>query len=270
MPTESPLAGPIPWDLVAEAYAAEVAPMLARFAVHAVERARVQPGSRVLDVATGPGTLAFVAAAAGAVVDAVDFSPEMIALLRDRIARESAAGITPRVGDGMSLPYADRTFDAAFSMFGLMFFPDRARGLGELRRVLVPGGRAVVASWVPLARVPLLAACFDALRPHLPPPPTDGTPPLGDLPTVRRELEAAGLVAVAGEEVGFDLGALTVRQFWPTFARTTAPIVMMRRRIGEEAWARIEEAALAELGRTVGDAPQPFRMIANLGVGCAA
>jgi len=268
-PNERPLAGPLPWDLVAEAYAAEVAPMLARFAEHAVSRAVLRPGARVLDVATGPGTLAFVAAAAGAVVDALDFSPEMIARLDERALREEVRGITPRVGDGMNLPYPDATYDAAFSMFGLMFFPDRARALAEIRRVLVSGGRVVIGSWVPLARVPLLAAVFDAIRPHVPLPPNDGSAPLGDLASMRAELGAAGFGEVLAEEVELDVGAATVAEFWPMFARTTAPLVMLRKKAGEQEWSKIEASALDHLRGKFGDAPQSVRMIANIGVGRA-
>ena len=99
----------------------------------------------MLDVAAGPGTLAFIASAAGAHVTAIDFSPDMIDRLRARSVREGVQ-IEARVGDGQALPFDDATFEHAFSMFGLMFFPDRAKGFRELCRVLVPGGRAVVSS----------------------------------------------------------------------------------------------------------------------------
>jgi len=59
-------------------------------------------------------------------------------------AREAGLDVESLVGDGMALPLADGAFDVAFSMFGLMFFPDRPRGFRELRRVLVREGLWVV------------------------------------------------------------------------------------------------------------------------------
>jgi ubiquinone/menaquinone biosynthesis C-methylase UbiE len=81
----------------------------------------------------------------------------MIARLRERAAREGVADIDARVADGCALPFPDASFDAGFSSFGLMFFPDRARGFGELLRVLRPGAQAVVSSWAPMTRVPVLS-----------------------------------------------------------------------------------------------------------------
>jgi ubiquinone/menaquinone biosynthesis C-methylase UbiE len=144
--TSSPLSGPAPWTLVASAYAAEVAPIFAWFAQKAIDLAALAPGARVLDVAAGPGTLSFLAARAGARVTAIDFSPAMIEKLRERASAEAVA-IESHVGDGQALPFAQASFDRAFSMFGLMFFPERILGFRELLRVLLPGGVAVVGSW---------------------------------------------------------------------------------------------------------------------------
>jgi len=86
----SPLASPEPWDLVADGYVSDNVPLFERFAEEALRFAAVAPGARVLDVAAGPGTLALLAARDGAgSVDAIDFSPEMIARLE---ARAAAAG----------------------------------------------------------------------------------------------------------------------------------------------------------------------------------
>src|SRR5512138_3140554 len=164
MTQPSPLAAPAPWDLVAPAYAEEVVPMFEVFAREALRLAAPPPGGRIVDVACGPGTVSVLAAQDGHRVDALDFSPGMIDKLRARIAALGLTGITPQIGDGQALPYADATADAGFSMFGLMFFPDRAKGFAELRRVLKPGARAVVSSWYPLDAVPVLAAMFGAVR----------------------------------------------------------------------------------------------------------
>src|SRR5262245_56004926 len=133
--TGGPLGTPEPWNLVADAYTEELVPLFERFARDALALAALPPAPRVLDVAAGPGTLALVAAKAGATVTAIDFSPAMIANLRRRAAEAGSTAIDARVGDGQALPLEDGGYDGAFSLFGLMFFPDRAAGFRELRRV---------------------------------------------------------------------------------------------------------------------------------------
>src|SRR5690606_24130990 len=110
------------------------------FAADALALAELNPQDTLVDVAAGPGSLALQAAGQVARVDALDFSTEMLNLLRQRT--RSIANIHAIEGDGQALPYDNEQFDAAFSLFGLMFFPDRARGFSELYRVLKPGGRA--------------------------------------------------------------------------------------------------------------------------------
>ncbi len=103
----------------------------------------------VLDLATGSGDVAFALArglAPGAAILGMDFCQPM---LDQAEAKKSAAGsryphITFRQGDGLALPLADASFDAVTISFGLRNLADRARGLGEMRRVLRPGGRLVV------------------------------------------------------------------------------------------------------------------------------
>lgn len=113
-------------------------------ALAGLDAARVRPGERLLDVATGPGLLAMHAALEKqAIVDAIDFSPGMIDQLRKTLSREPAA-VTPHVMDGQKLEFEDSTFDVVISSFGVTLFPDYKRGLQEMVRVAKPGGRIVV------------------------------------------------------------------------------------------------------------------------------
>jgi demethylmenaquinone methyltransferase/2-methoxy-6-polyprenyl-1,4-benzoquinol methylase len=99
----------------------------------------VSPGDRVLDVACGTGDLALEARGRGATVTGLDFSPAML---------ERARGKAPELdwiqGDALALPFEDASFDAATVGFGVRNFDDLGAGLGELRRVLRPGGRVAV------------------------------------------------------------------------------------------------------------------------------
>jgi ubiquinone/menaquinone biosynthesis C-methylase UbiE len=105
--------------------------------------AGVQSGDRVLDVACGTGALTLAAAEqagpAGSVVG-LDANPEMLA-----VARRKRAQIEWLDGKAEALPLPDGDFDAVVSQFGFMFFEDKPKALGEMMRVLRPGGRLAVA-----------------------------------------------------------------------------------------------------------------------------
>lgn len=107
------------------------------------DAAGIAPGQRVLDVACGTGALTEAVAARaspGGAVAGLDANPEMLA-----VARRKRSAIEWHDGRAESLPFADASFDAVVSQFGLMFFGDRVAALREMRRVLRPGGRMAVA-----------------------------------------------------------------------------------------------------------------------------
>jgi demethylmenaquinone methyltransferase/2-methoxy-6-polyprenyl-1,4-benzoquinol methylase len=102
-------------------------------------RAVVIPGDRVLDACCGTGDLALAALEAGGRVTGVDFSERML-----ERARAKSEAIEWVCGDALALPLADASFEAATVGFGVRNLDDLERGLRELRRVLVPGGRLAI------------------------------------------------------------------------------------------------------------------------------
>lgn len=137
--------------------------LFAAWSPHLVAGAGLAPGQHVLDVACGTGVLARAARTAvgpGGRVVGLDPAPGMLA-----VAAEVAPALEWVPGDAQDLPFPDRAFDAVVSQFGLMFVPDKARALAEMRRVLKPGGRVALAVWDAVSENPAyreVAALFDA------------------------------------------------------------------------------------------------------------
>lgn len=116
-------------------------------------------GDDVLDIATGTGDLAFAVYQAGAKqVIGTDFSNEMIEAARKK-APKHGKDVTFQVADALHLPFADRSFDACTVSFGLRNMTDYDATLREMRRVLRPGGTAIVLEMTPLKR-PFLGPPF--------------------------------------------------------------------------------------------------------------
>lgn len=131
------------WDKAASTYQQTAHRFTARFAETALARVALTHESDVLDVATGTGALALAAARTGAKVLATDFSPGMVRC----VAAAGLPNVDTRVMDGQALDLPDESFDAVFSIFGVIMFPDWRKGLAEMRRVTRPGGYGVVATW---------------------------------------------------------------------------------------------------------------------------
>lgn len=126
-----------------------------------IDQARPRSGEHVLDAACGTGIVARLIAPmvgpSGTTVG-LDFDPIMI-----EKAQSLAPEITWRQGDLQNLPFADELFDLVICQQGLQFLPDRGAGLRQIRRVLRPGGRMVLATWSDLAKSPGHSLLFEAL-----------------------------------------------------------------------------------------------------------
>jgi ubiquinone/menaquinone biosynthesis C-methylase UbiE len=250
----SPLAQPEPWDLVASGYAAEAPLVMLPFAARAIELARVPDGGAVVDVAAGSGSLALQVARRVARVSAIDFSEAMLDELRRAAAALGLGNLDIRFGDGQDLPWPTDSFDAGFSLFGLMFFPDRARGFRELHRVLRPGGAAVVSSWAPAAESSLMRAIFGAIRAMDPSwrEPEKNLLSLEDTGRFKLEMREAGFVDVEIVPHVHTFPVEDASSLWRALTRSNAPLVMLRKRMGEPAWAERSAAAVAFLEGAVG------------------
>jgi ubiquinone/menaquinone biosynthesis C-methylase UbiE len=144
--THSQFVGSIP-----EIYDLHLGPLLFEFSAQDLaERvgATVPDGGKILEVACGTGILSdYLSQALGPArtVVATDLNEDMIDFARAK--RGALPGVTFQPADAMALPFQDAGFDAVVCQFGIMFFPDKARGLAEMARVLKPGGLLAFNVW---------------------------------------------------------------------------------------------------------------------------
>ncbi len=159
-------------------------------AARLVKFANVRAGQNVLDVGCGTGVAAITAARIGARVRGVDLTPELLERAREN-ARIANMEIDFREGDAEALPFDDVMFDVVLSHFGHMFAPRPAVAIGEMLRVLKPGGTIAFTTWPPEL---LIGSSFNLVANYMPPPPPGVSPPpqWGDVR--RSDVETGGVV----------------------------------------------------------------------------
>ncbi len=266
---KNPMSSFEPWNLVAAGYAETTMQMFEQYAEAAIAAANLKQGDAVLDVACGPGTVALKCADRAGSVHGIDFSQAMLDCFAERIEREGHRHIDIRCGDAQQLPYADNTFDAAFSLFGLMFFPDRLKGFREIYRTLKPGGRVAVTSWAPVDMSPAMITMFGALKAMKPeiPEPQRAIDTLENPELFEQEMRDAGFRDVEVRKLTGAFPVESIDGFWDGMVRGSAPIQMMKKNMTEEEWREKEKVALAFLEEKLPSTPTELTSDAWLGVG---
>lgn len=126
----------------------------------------LRAGERVLDVAAGNGNATLAAARQFAQVTSTDYVETLLERGRERAAAEGLPVVFQQA-DAEALPFADGSFDAVLSTFGVMFAPNQEKAASELARVARRGGRIGLASWTPDG---FIGQLFKIIGKHLPPP----------------------------------------------------------------------------------------------------
>ncbi len=173
-----------------------------------LELAEVQPGHRVLDVATGIGEPAVSAArrvgATGHVV-ATDQSPQMLAIAQERATALGLKHVEFKIMDAEALDFPENTFDAVLCRWGLMFLPDLAAALSGVWRSLTPGGRLATCVWDVPPKTPILSLAMGVIQNmfQLPPPPPGMPNPfsLADAAALEQAFTSAGFADVRSERM---------------------------------------------------------------------
>jgi SAM-dependent methyltransferase len=206
------------WSLFAPLEALTTAP-----AAELVRHARIHAGQRVLDVGCGTGVAALTAARAGAVVDALDLSPVLIEHGR-RHSALAGLGVEYIEGDVEAMPYANSTFDVVISQFGHMFAPRPDLALGEMLRVLKPGGTIAFSTWPPEHFV---GQMFALVSKYVPPPPGAASPPQWGDPNVVRQRLGDAVEDLMFERAIMSFPALSPQHYRRVVEETLGPVAKL-------------------------------------------
>ena len=219
-----------------------------------VELANIQPGQRVLDVATGIGEPAVTAArrvGPTGHVTATDQAPQMLAIAQARAAELGLQHIEFLEMDAEALDLPESSFDAILCRWGLMFLPNLALALNRIWQLLTPGGRLAAAVWDVPEKVPNISLAMGVARQMLraPPPPAETPGPfsLADSTALELALTQAGFSDVHSEWLTLTFAFASAGEYVRRSQEVAAPLIaMLPDRPTErqaEVWRAIEEAA---------------------------
>ena len=249
------------WAPRTRAYTREA---LVNTAAHTAVLLRLVPprtGERVLDVASGPGTVAIEAAKLvgpqGSVL-ATDLTPEWAEVIAERSAESGVRNVTFRSMGAETLDLPDESFAVAYCQFGLMFVPDPVQALREMRRVLLPGGRLGIVVWSTVDKVPHFAVFSQLLAPHgfAPPVPPEQQMPtplaLGGPGLIDGHVAAAGFRDVHVARHTLDFVIESPEAGWQNRVEHGQPNVQEAvRRLSAEARERLRTQVIEALSRYV-------------------
>ncbi len=218
------------------------------YAEDLVARAELQEGDRLLDVACGTGIVPRAAAATGTPlgrITGLDMTPGMLAVAA-RVAGDTGAEWVE--GDATAMPFEDGSFDVLTCQQGLQFFPDRDAGAREFRRVLAPGGRALVACWTAIEDQTAHNAYMAAIAPFEPDLAGVGSAPFAfsDADALAALLEGAGFAQVDVVRVEHVARFASAGEFVRSFAEGS-PLALALAGMPPERDTAMREAALPAL-----------------------
>ena len=138
-----------------------------RYGRRTIERLKLTPGQRVLDVCCGSGASAIPAArivGPGGSVIGVDLAQNLLKLARSKAQQRGLGNVDFQSGDMTRLPFEDESFDAVVCVFGIFFVPDMESALRELKRVLRTGGKLAITTWGPRFAEPANTVFWNSVR----------------------------------------------------------------------------------------------------------
>ena len=221
-----------------------------------VELAEVQPGDKVLDIATGIGEPAVTAARRvkpNGKVLAIDISSQMLLIAKTRaksLGLDDIIEFRESDGEKIDLPDSTAKFDAILSRWGLMFFPNLSATLVKIREMLVTNGRFSAAVWSAPSKVPWLDLAFASVRKQInapaPPPLTLGPFALADIDGLKQSFSQAGFkdIKINTFQITFEFDSPEsyTKLHQQTATRIHAMLANQTEEVKKQAWNSITEA----------------------------
>jgi SAM-dependent methyltransferase len=222
---------------------ARIAEMVTDVGERVVERAGVQAGSDVLDVAAGTGNASIPAARVGARVIATDLTPELFTAGRNR-ARRAGVELEWIAADAEDLPFEDDRFDYVLSSIGVQFAPRHEIVASELVRVCRTGGTIALGNW---AADGYIGRFWAIMGPYLPPPPAYASPPAAwGRPEHVKRLFAEYPVELTFERHALDFEADSAGAFIDTLADYYGPLLQARNKLTASGrWEALRDELIA-------------------------
>jgi ubiquinone/menaquinone biosynthesis C-methylase UbiE len=236
------------WEEKAQAYDRSFRSLTSRLAEPLLDAASVTKGTRVLDIATGPGYVAGRAAARGAEVVGADVAESMIVL-----ARRLQPGVEFRQADAHALPFADASFDAVVGNLAILHLGRPEQAAAEFVRVLVPGGRVALTVWDAPDRARFLGVLLEAFAEAGATPP-EGVPAGPDFFRFAQKGELDALLRDQGlenrivETIEFTFSVASADEYWDGLLGGTVRVSALVLGQADDTQQRIREAFDRRMG----------------------
>ena len=181
----------------------------------------IRSGQKVLDVAAGNGNATLAAARRWCEVVSTDYVPSLLERGRSRAAADGLS-IEFKEADAEALPFADASFDAVVSTFGVMFTPDQDKAAAELNRVCKRGGKIGLANWTPEG---FIGQVFKTLGKYLPPPAGTKSPALWGTEARIKEMFGPSAASIRSERRNFNFRYRSPEHFLDVFKSYYGPML---------------------------------------------
>ncbi|MEQ1680399.1 MAG: methyltransferase domain-containing protein [Nitrospira sp.] len=210
-----------------------------------VADARLRSGMRVLDLGSGTGYPALLAAQTvgpSGNVTGIDLAEQMLEAARRKAASLKLSNITFKTGDVTTLPFEAASFDAITTRFCLMFLPEIPKAVAEIARILKPDTWVAAAVWSAPEKNPYLKIPIDSIKQFVDLPPPDPTAPgifrLANPGELASMLEQAGLANISEQEFLGDVRFAAADDYFSSLMDIAAPI--------QNLWAQLSAAQQIE------------------------
>ncbi len=221
-----------------------------------VADARLRTGLRVLDLGSGTGYPALLAAQTvgpTGSVTGLDLAEQMLDVARRKASSLKLGNVTFRTGDVTKLPFEAASFDAITSRFCLMFLPDIPKAAAEIARVLKPGGWLAAAVWSAPDKNPSIGLSMEAIKKVVELPPPDPTAPgifrLAKPGELAGMLQQAGVTDVAEQEFLAEWSYASAEEYYASLMDIAAPVQNLMAKLSADQQQRAKQLILEAASR---------------------